>query len=62
MGRPGPKGKWAKISPKIKWAYFLQGLDSAQQHGLGWGPAQNKYGLVTVHQHSNRVTVHMHSK
>jgi hypothetical protein len=50
---PGPKGKWADIGP-TSWAYFLQGWAGV--------PAQNKYGLVTVHQHSNRVTVHMHSK
>ena len=57
----GPKGKWAEIGPTA-WAYFLQGW--TQPSSMGWAgvPAQNKYGLVTVHQHSNRVTVHMHSK
>jgi hypothetical protein len=48
---PGPKEKWAEISPTA-WAYFLQGW--TQPSSMGWAgvPAQNKYGLVTVHQHS----------
>ena len=57
----GPKGKWAEIGPTA-WAYFLQGW--TQPSSMGWAgvPAQNKYGLVTVHSTVTGVTVDMHSK
>jgi hypothetical protein len=62
MGQTRPKRKMGRNQPQNKMGLLSTGAGLSPAAWTGLGPAQNKYGLVTVHQHSNRVTVHMHSK
>jgi len=57
-GQTRPKRKLGRDQPKINWGLISTGLDSAQQHGLGWGSSPKQAWTGTAERACKKIFMH----